>query len=80
MIMEAHQCTDPHDSFYNLFWEREYNWYMAKLKLLKKLLLEMAKVDRHQNGGMPSPMFFNDKDITGHYPNKSELRNARKKK
>ena len=51
-----------------------------KLRLLKRLLLEMAKVDRHQNGGMPSPMFFNDKDITGNYPNKSDLRNARKKK
>ena len=51
-----------------------------KLRLLKRLLLEMAKVDRHQNGGMPSPMFFNDRDITGHYPNKSVLRKIKKPK
>jgi len=53
---------------------------MATWKRLKKFLDEMSKIDRHQNGGMPSPMFFNDKDITGNYPNKSDLRNARKKK
>jgi hypothetical protein len=51
-----------------------------KLRLLKKLLLEMGKVDRHQNGGMPSPMFINDRDITGHYPNKSALRKIKKDK
>jgi hypothetical protein len=53
---------------------------MAKLKLFKKFLLEMAKIDRHRNHGMPSPMFFNDKDITGNHPNKSVLRNAKKPK
>ena len=51
-----------------------------KLKLLKKFLFEMSKIDRYQNGGMPSPMFFNDRDITGHYPNKSDLRNVKKPK
>jgi hypothetical protein len=56
-----------------------YNGYMAKLKLLKKFLLEMAKLDRSRNNGMPSPMFFNDKDITGNHLNKSVLRNAKKK-
>lgn len=51
-----------------------------KLRLLKKFLLEMGKVDRYQNGSMPSPMFFNDRDITGRYPNKSILRNIKKNK
>lgn len=66
--MEAHDCMG-------------YNQNMTqKLRLLKKLLLEMGKVDRHQNGGMPSPMFINDRDITGHYPNKSALRKIKKDK
>jgi len=56
-----------------------YNRYMAKLKLLKKFLLEIAKLDRSRNNHMPSPMFFNDKDISGKYHNKSQLRNTKKK-
>lgn len=49
---------------------------MATWKRLKKFLEEMSKIDKHQNGGMPSPMFFNDKDITGKYPNKSAMNQA----
>ena len=49
---------------------------MATWKRLKKFLDEMSKIDRHQNGGMPSPMFFNDKDITGIHPNKSVMSKA----
>jgi hypothetical protein len=66
-------------SVLTIFFELEYNEYMAKLKLFKKFLVEMAKLDRHHNNGMPSPMFFNDKDITGNYHKKSDLRKSKKK-
>jgi hypothetical protein len=63
-----------------IFFELEYNGYMAKLKLLKKFLIEIAKVDRSRNAHhMPSPMFFNDKDMNGIYHNKSDLRKYKKK-
>ena len=51
---------------------------MATWKRLKKFLDEMSKIDRHQNRGMPSPMFFNDKDVTGIHPNKSVMSKALK--
>ena len=40
----------------------------------------MTKLDRNRNHGMPSPMFFNDKDMTGKYANKSALRNTKNNK
>jgi hypothetical protein len=52
---------------------------MTLFDKLVKLLKEMDKIDRARNGGMPSPMFFNDHDINGHYHDKSALKNARKK-
>lgn len=49
---------------------------MATWKRLKKFLEEMGKVSDNRYG--PGPMFWHDVDVTGRYPNKSELRKAAK--
>lgn len=50
---------------------------MATWRRLKKFLDEMRKIDNATHM-LPSPMFWNDKDQTGKYHNKSEL--SKKKK
>jgi hypothetical protein len=44
---------------------------MATWKRLKNFLNEMKKVSDNRYG--PGPTFWNDKDITGKYPDKSVL-------
>lgn len=46
---------------------------MATWKRLIKFLEEMKKVSDNRYG--PGPTFWNDKDITGRYPDKSVLQN-----
>lgn len=43
---------------------------------LQKILLELQKVSDRKYG--PGPTFWNDVDVTGKYPNKSELIKAKK--
>lgn len=50
---------------------------MATWKRLKKFLEEMRKIDNATHFG-PSPMFWNGKDLSGKYHDKSELRKSKK--
>ena len=43
---------------------------------LQKILLELQKVSDHRYG--PGPTFWNDVDVTGRHPNKSELMKVKK--
>ena len=51
---------------------------MPEWKRLQLLLAELEKVSKNRYG--PGPTFWNDVDITGKYPNKSELIKASKKR